>query len=138
MKNFVVIFCLLLFLSACNNQSKTAATDKEIYQKAQETLEKKEKKNPVTFLSVTSKDKHNLLGQTVVRGEVNNMAKICSYKDIQLQLSFFSKTGTLLLKTYETVYDKIAPGKSADFKTKEFAPKGSDSIAVKVIGAKSD
>jgi len=55
-----------------------------------------------------------------------------------LELSFFSKTGTLLLKTNETVYDKIEPGKSANFKSKEFAPKGADSVAIKVIGAKTN
>jgi hypothetical protein len=40
-----------------------------------------------------------------------------------------------LLTTNETVYEKIAPGHSADFKTKEFAPKGADSVAIKIIGA---
>ncbi|MCW3090694.1 MAG: hypothetical protein JWP81_1763 [Ferruginibacter sp.] len=139
MKNLVGgILILLVILSGCNNNAKTAAAEKENYQKAKETLEQKEKKNPLAFLSVNSRDKHNIIGQTVVKGAINNSAKVCAYKDVQLQLSFFSKTGTLLLKTYETVYDKIEPGKSARFKTKEFSPKGTDSIALKVIGAKTD
>jgi hypothetical protein len=53
-----------------------------------------------------------------------------------LQLSFFSKTGTLLEKSNETIYDVIAPGKSVDFKTKYFAPKGTDSVGIKVMAAK--
>jgi hypothetical protein len=34
------------------------------------------------------------------------------------------------------VYDVVKPGKSASFKNKEFAPKGTDSVAVKVVDAK--
>ncbi len=126
----------LVIFSACKNKAKDAAAEKEKYQQAKETLEEKEKKNPVAFLTVNGNDKHNLIGQTVVKGSVGNNAKVCTYKDVLLQLSFFSKTGTLLLTTNETVYDKIGPGKSANFKAKEFAPKGTDSVVIKVIGAK--
>lgn len=126
----------LIVFSGCSNKAKDIAAEKENYQKAKETLEEKEKKNPVAFLSVNSRDKQNLVGQTVIKGSVSNNAKVCAYKDVQLELSFFSKTGTLLLQTNETVYDKIEPGKSASFKAKEFAPKGADSVAIKVTGAK--
>lgn len=137
MKKIISIAVVSLFLlSGCNNKVKEAATEKENYQKATETLLEKEKKNPISFLSINSHDKHNLLGQTVVKGSVSNTAKVCTYKDVQLELSFFSKTGTLLEKGNETVYDNIAPGKSANFKTKYFAPKGTDSVGVKIVGAK--
>ena len=137
MKKIISIAVVFIFLlSACNNKVKEAATEKENYQKATETLLEKEKKSPVSFLSISSHGKHNLLGQTVIKGSVNNAAKVCTYKDVQLELSFFSKTGTLLEKGNETVYDNIAPGKSANFKTKYFAPKGTDSVGVKIVGAK--
>ena len=139
MKKFLcILLASLTILFACNSNSNKTAAEKEKYQQAKETLEEKEKKNPVAFLLVSSHDKHNLIGQTVVRGTVSNNAKVCAYKDVQLQLGFYSKTGTLLLTTNETVYDKIEPGKSAGFKAKEFAPKGTDSIAIKVIGAKTN
>ena len=134
---FLAIFGSVIFYS-CNSKEKKAAADNEKYQKARETLEEKEKKNPVAFLLVNNRNKHNLIGQTVIKGSVVNNAKVCTYKDVQLAISFYSKTGTLLLTTNETVYDKIEPGKSGSFKTKEFAPKGSDSVAIKVIGAKAD
>jgi hypothetical protein len=57
-------------------------------------------------------------------------------QDVELELSFFSKTGVLLEKDNETVYEMIEPGKSADFKSKYFAPKGTDSVAIKIVGAK--
>ena len=126
----------LLLLLACNNNGAETVSDKANYKKATETLLEKEKKNPIAFLKVNSHDKHNLLGQTVIKGSIDNNAKVCSYKDVQLQLFFFSKTGTLLEKSNETIYDVIAPGKSVDFKTKYFAPKGTDSVGIKVLAAK--
>ena len=136
MKKIACIVLSIILLSACNNKAKEAAAEKENYQKAAETLLEKEKKSPISFLTVNSHEKHNLLGQTVIKGSINNKAKVCTYKDVQLELSFFSKTGTLLEKDNETVYNNIEPGKSADFKTKYFAPKGTDSVAIKILSAK--
>ena len=42
-----------------------------------------------------------------------------------------------LEKDIETIYDVVAPGKSVDFKTKYFAPRKTDSIGIKVLGAKT-
>jgi len=125
-------------LIACNTGDKKSSKGKDSYEKAKESLEEHERKNPVKFISVTSKDKHNLLGQTVIKGSVTNNAKICTYKDIELELNFFSKTGTFLEKDHETIYDAIAPGNSSSFKTKYFAPKGTENVVIKVIGAKAD
>ena len=127
----------IALMVGCGSKAKNAAAEKESYQKTKETLEEKEKKNPVMFLSVDSRDKRNLIGQTVIKGSVTNNAKVCSYKDVQLEVSFFSKTGTLLEKGNETVYDEIAPGRSGGFKFKNFTPKGTDSIAIRVLGAKT-
>ena len=69
-------------------------------------------------------------------GKVTNNAKVASYKDIQVEISYFSKTGAFLMSTTDVVYDVVKPGKSASFKNKEFAPKGTDSVAVKVVDAK--
>ena len=132
-----LIMITSILLIACNSKAKTDVAEKEDYKKATETLLEKEKKNPLNFLVVTSKDKHNLLGQTVIKGSVISKAKVCVYYDVQLELSFISKTGALLEKDTETVYENVEPGKSADFKTKYFAPKGTDSVAIKITAAKT-
>lgn len=139
MKKALILFVAAgLFIAGCKSKTSTEKTEQDSYEKTKETLAEKEKKNPVSFLRVTSKDKHNLIGQTVIKGSISNMAKVCVYKDVQLELSFFSKTGVLLEKDSETIYEIIEPGKDADFKTKYFAPKGTDSVAIKVLGAKTD
>jgi len=133
--SLLIIACFLI--TACNSKAEKEIAEKEDYKKAEETLLEKEKKNPLNFLSVTSRDKHNLIGQTVVKGTITSRAKVCVYNDVAIELSFFSKTGTLLMKSEETVYETIEPGKSASFKTKDYAPKGTDSVAIKITAAKT-
>jgi hypothetical protein len=132
-----ILAIALLALSACSSSDKKSS-DKvnDQYEKTKEDLGETEKKNPDRFITVTGHDKRNLIGQTVVKGTLNNNAKISSFKDVDLEISFYSKTGALLEKDKETIYETLAPGDSKNFKTKYFAPKGTDSVALKVTGAK--
>jgi hypothetical protein len=132
------LLAFAITLTACNSGDKSADAKKDKYEQTKESLEETEKKNPTRFLTVTGHDKRNLLGQTVVKGTLSNSAKVASYKDVQVQLLFYSKTKALLEQDTETVFETLPPGKSADFKTKYFAPKGTDSVALKVMGAKSE
>ena len=123
---------------SCNSTDKKTNSPKDKYEQTKETLEETEKKNPVRFLTVSGHDKRNLLGQTVVKGTLINTAKVASYKDVEVKLSFYSKTGSLLEEDAETIFETVAPGKSTGFKTKYFAPKGTDSVVLKVMGAKAE
>jgi hypothetical protein len=126
----------ITFFSCESNGEKKALTEKENYEITKKNLREKEIKSPQNFLTVTGSDKHNLVGQMVIRGVVANKATVAVYKDVDLQLDFYSKTGALLETDKETVYETIHPGQSKSFKTKYFAPKGSDSVGLKILGAK--
>lgn len=130
----IFIFSIVLF-SACNNK----ADDKKAvdnYEKGKSTVAEIEQKNPERFLQVNGHDKKNLIGQTVIKGNITNNAKMVSFKDIDIKLSFYSKTGALLEEDHEVIYETIAPGENKNFKTKYYAAKGTDSVAMKVISAK--
>ena len=134
-----LIFSLLIstiLFSCSESDSKKAEKEKDSYQATKESLQDKETKNPQNFLTVNGHDRHNLLGQTVVKGTITNKATVASYKDVDVKLDFYSKTGTLLETDKETVYEIIGPGQSKNFKTKYFAPKGTDSVALFVTAAK--
>ena len=140
MKNILAgIILLSAFFTACSgNKEKTTEKAKDKYEQTKESLEEVEKKNPKRFLAVTGHDKRNLIRQLVIKGTISNSAKIVSFKDVDVELAFYSKTGALLEKDHEVVYETIAPGSSTDFKTKYFAPKGTDSVALKILSAKTE
>ncbi len=135
MKKTAFILLLATTFFACNDDKKDKKFDTATYEKVKETLADKEKKNPAKFLSVTGRHRKNLIGQTVVIGNITNNATVCWYKDVEIKLSFFSKTAVKLDEGIETVYENIAPGKTIKFKTRYFAPKGTDSVAVIVTKA---
>ncbi len=137
MKKRIIGFCIMsIIMVGCNNSEQQQKTTKDKYENSKLSLEETEKKSPVLFLSVTGSDKKNLLGQTVVKGKVHNNAKIVTYRDVDIKLFFYSKTGTLLQEDQEVVYESVAPGATVNFKSKYFSPKGTDSIAMKVVKAK--
>lgn len=129
---FVVMLCVVL--SSCDSTDKK--TEEVSYQLTKKELLIKEQKNPADFLNITGSDKRNILGQTVVKGKITNKATVAIFKDIDVELSFFSKTKALLEKDTETVFEQLKPGEVKDFKTKYFAPKGTDSVALKILRAK--
>jgi hypothetical protein len=138
MKKCLFLICLICVgLMSCKSGSSNEKKEKESYEVAKETLAEKEQKNPANFITVSSRDKHNLIGQTVIKGSLQSKAKVAAFKDIELELSFYSKTGALLEKDTEVIYETLQPGASTSFKSKYFAPKGTDSIAIAVLKAKN-
>ena len=134
-KRMIPLFFTMIGVVSCSESGKK---DKKIdkYQESKMTIEQIEKKNPVRFLSVEGTDKHNLIGQTVVKGEVTSKATVAVYKDIVVKISFLSKTGVKLEEDEEVVYEELKPGTSISFKSKFFAPKGTGDVKMTISGAK--
>ena len=140
MKKIIPALIMLSFVfAACGGDEKAAAEkSKDKYEQTKETLEQTEKKNPKRFLSVEGDERKNLIRQTVVKGTISNKATVASFKDIDVEISFYSETGALLLKDHEVVYKVVGPNSSESFKYKTYAPKGTDSVAMKIVSAKSE
>ena len=138
MKKFIfLIFTASALLFSCSSDTATKEkTEKESYQLTKDELLKKEQKTPQDFLTVSGHNKKNLVGQTVVKGTLINKASVAVFKDVDVKLSFYSKTRALLETDKETIFETLDPGESKDFKTKYFAPKGTDSVGLEVLSAK--
>src|ERR1035438_3505094 len=142
MKKILSISKLLLLLPvlvtmtvSCTSDSKKTVAG-QLYEKTKENLRQTEEKNPANFLIVAGHDKRNIFGQTVIKATITNKASVAIFKDIDIKLSFFSKTKALLETDKETVFEVLHPGETKDFKTKYFAPKGTDSVSLAVLSAK--
>jgi hypothetical protein len=134
-KYFAVVILVAIFLFACN-ENDSLQQKKQSYEVTKKELLSKEQKDPTAFISISGHNKKNIVGQTVVRGTLTNKASIAVFKDVDIKLSFYSKTKALLETDKETIFEILEPGESKDFKTKYFAPKGTDSVGLQVLSAK--
>lgn len=132
----IILVAAILFWG-CHGGNETSVQEKakNSYQKTLETLLDKERKTPELFLQVKGKKRKNVIGQTVINGEIRNNAKLAIYKDIEVKIDFYSGTGTLLETDQETVYTELKPGGAKKFKAKYFAPKGTKKAAYSIIRA---
>ncbi len=138
MKN-LFLFLLIsstLFFSCKSDNEKKALAEKESYELTKQDLLNKEHKDPAMFLTVKGNNRKNIIGQTVVLGTISNKATMASFKDVEIKFLFFSKTNALLETDKETIFESLDPGTSKNFKTKYFAPKGTDSVALQILNAK--
>ena len=136
MKNILSLFLLIFAISACGSKNDYDVKTGKSYENSKLSLEKTEQENPTAFLSVVGERKKNILGQSIIKGKIINRAKIVTYKDIDVKLFFYSKTGALLEEDHEVLYENIAPGGIKKFKSKYFTLKGTDSVVLKIITAK--
>lgn len=136
MKSIIFFAAAAFMLASCDDSKSYSIDSDEKYRDSKETIEKREQKTPAAFIRAEADKKKNLIGQTVVSGKIFNDAKMVTYKDVTVKLSFYSKTGAVLEEDVETVYETVHPGGSAKFKSKFFTPKGSDSVGIKVLSAK--
>lgn len=133
---FYLSFASLVFVACSSGNDTKLKSEKESYQLTKEELLKKEQRSPQLFLEVKGRNQKNIIGQTVVKGTIHNKASVAVFKDVTIKLSFYSKTQALLETDKETVFETFHPGDSQSFKNKYFAPKGTDSVALEVLGAK--
>jgi len=139
MKKFIgALFIAAIFFSCKDDKKAEKKFNEKTYEENEESLGDKEKNNPARFLIVDNHDRGNLIGQTVVIGHLINKATVCTYKDVEVKLKFYSKTGVKLDEGIETIYETIPPGEKVKFKIKYFAAKGTDSVAVEVLKASGE
>ena len=118
MKNLLCLFSILFVFNACGDKNEYDVKTGKTYESNKQNLEKTEQQNPTQFLQVKGDRKKNILGQSIIKGQITNLAKIVSYKDIDVKLFFYSKTGALLEEDHEILYETVAPGGIKNFKSK--------------------
>lgn len=131
------ITVVTLGLTNCNSSSSDGYDTGSSYEETKMTLEEKEKQSPISFLSTDGTYRVNLIGEWVLEGNISNSATIATYKDVILEISFYSKTNTLLGTEQEAVYEYFPAGQKKAFKIKTYGYKGTKSIGWNIIGASS-
>lgn len=128
MKSLLAI-ASIVFLFSC----KEKFNDKS-YQENKISLAQKEADRPEQFLKISSDDKRNLFGATVVKGKIVNTASVATYKNTRIKMLCYSNG--IRVEEHEDVFPElIKPGGIKNFKIKYHLPKGTDSLALSIMSA---
>ncbi|CAN5833455.1 hypothetical protein BH11BAC7_BH11BAC7_33380 [soil metagenome] len=129
---------IFLFFSACTPHTTPNNYTAAGYEEQKMTLEEQEKQNPLSFLSSDGTYRKNLLGRFVLDGTITNKATVATYKDIVLQIKFYSQTETLLGTKDFSIYEYYPPGSTKTFQLKVDAVNGTEKIGWSIIKASNN
>ena len=123
------IFLIVVSIVSCREKF-----DSKTYEENKQSLADREKEHPEQFLRVSSDDKKNLFGTTVIKGRLVNTASVCCYKNTRVKMLCY-KNGVRVEEHEDVVPDVIKPGNVKNFRTRYHLPKGTDSLALSVMSA---
>ena len=137
MKQVLLILAILLFNFSCTSSADSGnyQSAEQSYKETKLSLEDQERQNPLNFLKSDGTYRENLVGKLVLEGNVTNSASVITYKDVTLQIAFYSATQTLLGTEEQTIYEYFPPGQSVSFKFKTFGFRETKSVGWKVVKA---
>lgn len=135
----IYLIATLLLINSCTNfdtNSDNRSNQSADYEEAKLTVEESETANPLAFLSTDGKFRPALLGgDFLLEGTINNNATTVTYKDIVIDIEFYSKTNSLVGTKQKTFYEFIKPGDTYNFRFKIWAPKGSATVGWNIVSA---
>ena len=100
------------------------------------TVEEQEKDNPRRFLSANGTYRDNLLGnKTVLNGTITNTAAKATFKDVVIEVKFYSSTETLISSENYVIYDFFPPGSTKNFNMRIKHPGGTEKVNFDVVRA---
>jgi hypothetical protein len=75
-----------------------------------------ESSNPSKYIDMTYTYKVNLAANTIVEGSVSNKASIARFKNVKVQITFYSKTDAVLGSETFTIMEFLPAGRSKSFR----------------------
>jgi len=123
------IFLFVVSIVSCKQKF-----DSKAYEENKQSLADREKEHPEQFLRISSDDKKNLFGATVIKGRLVNTASVCWYKNTRVKMLCY-KDGIRVQEHEDVIPDLVKPGNVKNFRTRYHLPKGTDSLALSIMSA---
>lgn len=100
------------------------------------TVEEQERSNPTRFLTSSGEYRDNIWGnKTVLNGTITNSAAKATFKDVVVEVKFYSSTESLISSENYTIYDYFPAGSSKDFNLRIKHPSGTEKVGLSVVSA---
>lgn len=145
LKPIVLFSILFAFILGCNSSGSGDSTSglsfdysppAQTYEEKKLSLEETERQNPLNFLETSGTYRTNLIGEFVINGTISSTATAATYKDISIQVSYYTKTKTLIANEIITIYDFVKPGRTIKFKKKLPSYSSTETLGWEVISAR--
>jgi hypothetical protein len=133
-KTAVVFFIVVGILTVLNKVFTKG--DTENFQASAMTIEEMEKSDPVKYLLVTDEVHLNFWGNKIkINGLVTNIATIANYKDVVLEVTFLSKTNSVIKTEQYTLYDFVNARSQKNFEITVTNWQATQMVSCVAIGA---
>lgn len=117
-KSIVVTFLIIIaigFIVDYTNRSNPS----DSYTESIMTIGEMEAADPSTYLDATGTYKTTFLGDKLkINGIIENKATVTNYKDVIVEVIFYSKTDSEIAREQYTIYDFFGPNTKKEFKLK--------------------
>jgi hypothetical protein len=132
-----IVIAIFFILSYLNNKgSGSQNIDPQTYQEKVMTVEEIEKANPSQFLDASGNYRENLFGDAMkVNGTIKNNATVANYKDVVVEVIFYSETDTELDRKQYTIFDFVPAHSTVTFKLKIDRPQACKKLGWNAISA---
>lgn len=136
MKSFSFLF-IIVFIVSCNNNNTNSndLTIPSTYEEKRKSLAEIEQESPTNFLKVEGTYRTNLVGRWVLEGSIFNTATTARYKDVVLEITYYSKTNTYLGSETKVFYEYFEPNSEKKFKIKVDGYGGTEKIGYNISSA---
>lgn len=112
----LIIVCITIFAFVDYMNEKYSGSS---YEESIMTIGEMEVADPSLYLNTTGTYKPTFLGdQLKINGVIENKATVTNYKDVVIEVIFYSKTNSEIAREQYTIYDFFAPNTKKEFKLK--------------------
>lgn len=126
---FLIVVAISVIVGIANNSNEPLPY-------SEMTIGETEATYPTDYLHTGGTYKPNFLGSKLkIDGFIENKASLTTYKDIVIEITYYSKTNTPLKTIYHTVYEFVSPATRQPFQLKVENYSDVESLGWKVSNA---
>ena len=132
----IVVIGGLAFLNNLKQNSGSYSTDPATYQEKIMTVEEIEKADPAKFLDASGNYNENFWGDAMkVHGTIKNNATVANYKDVLVEVIFYSGTDTELDRKQYQIFDYFPAHTTKAFELKIDKPSACKKLGWNAVSA---
>ncbi len=136
LKTAITFFIIVGIIATINKLFSREPFVSNTYEEKVMTVEEMERAAPRKFLEVTGKVYENFWGDKIkIKGMVSNKATVANFKDVVLEVTFYSKTKSVITTEKYVLYEFFNAHSEKEFFLKITNWKGTHSVGCVVVGA---